>query len=295
MASIAAVAPSLNSDNIDWPLSRRLVATIMEASAPWLVLFGGDLDLAAVWQTIRLVNLSSPASPARLRPVPMLSVSAALGRPTTTTNARVASLIADGLCSRGRGGLSFRIPSARADAFTAASANTVAVFNRLIAAMAAEHAGGDTAHAIGTLEAMAARLDAMPPLLLETHYVNYAMRVVATLAIENEAPGIDALIFNTIIGVRPPGVEQQMALSYNPVPMTVRNLATRLDLPPETVRRRVKALVARQMLIVGKGGVTVPEPARQGEQIEIGARNIITSFYQMQRNLCAALLPIPPQ
>jgi DNA-binding Lrp family transcriptional regulator len=274
---------------IDWPLSRRLLATMMDASTPWLMQFDGDLDLAAVWQTIRLVNLSGETGRTALRPVPLRSVAASLGRPTTTTNARIMTLVAAGLCSRGRGGLCFAIPPARADAFAAASTNAIEVFNRLIMAMAAEHAEGNTAHAVGALEAVADRLTASPPILLEAHYVNYAMRVATTLATEHAAPGIDALIFNAIIGVHRREADAAVALRYSMPPESVRSLSMRLELPPETVRRRVKAMVAQGLLETGEGGVSVPEPARQGEQLASSARAIIQSFYQMQRGLAAAL------
>lgn len=278
-----------STDVADWPLARRLLATIMQASSPWLDIFDRDLDAAAIWASLRLANRAGR----QLRTDPDRPASAhgltlALGLPPADVAMRVRRLIGQGYCQRLQTGLLAVTPASLAPVFAQASTQTLAAFGDLIHELAAapDAVGAPCAAA----RRLAARLANASRDTLETHYLSYGLRVLRASAASFSPTGPDPLIFNAVISLAARADDGQTpGATHDHPPVSIHDLAAALGLTHDAVQRRVNRLIDLGVLERRADGVAVPEGQARDEPHRLNAGLIIKWFRQMQASLAAEL------
>ncbi|MEP9358684.1 hypothetical protein [Sphingomonas sp. KR3-1] len=225
------------------------------------------------------------------RPVSATAIALSMQLPHTTVRRRAAELVESGLLVRGNGGFSV------APAFFARG---------VLARMAAEDAA-DLARALHGLAAAdytlaATALDsgvtALPPGVVERLLLAFSLRALETLTdLYGDVTAGTIVAAITASNVRGVTENPELAARYAEEdmpppdalrePISLRALSRAIDLPFETVRRRVKTLMEQGTVISKGDGVIVPVQLLFGERHLENNRRIAMHFEQLLQTLMA--------
>lgn len=219
------------------------------------------------------------------RPVNATAIAHSMRLPHTTVRRRAAELVEAGLLVRGAAGFSVAPRFFEGDVLTRLAAEDAADLMRALRKLA----DLGYAPAAKALDAGAADL---PPGVIERLILAFSLRVLETLTDlygDVTAGTIAAAI--TAANVRRVTQDPQLSRLYSsedmPPPDTVREpislraLSRAVDLPFETIRRRVHALIVAGIVVRKDDGVVVPVAVLLSERHIGNNRRIALHFEQM--------------
>lgn len=231
------------------------------------------------------------------RPVTATAIAHSMRLPLTTVRRRVAELVDAGLLVRGAAGFSVAPAFFDGDTLTRLATEDMADLLRVLRTLAESGYGPAGA----ALDAGAA---ALPPGVVERLVLAFSLRALETLTeLYGDVTAGTIVAAITAINVR--GVTQDPRLSqlYSSedapppddlrAPVSLRALARAIDLPFETVRRRVAALVAADIVAWKDGGVFVPVRVMLSDRHIANNRRITLHFDQMLATLAALAAELP--
>lgn len=231
------------------------------------------------------------------RPVNATAIAHSMRLPHTTVRRRAAELVEAGLLVRSAAGFSVAPRFFDGDALIRLAAADAADLLRVLRALA------DSGYAPAT-KALAAGVAALPPGVVERLILTFSLRALETLTElygDVTAGTIAAAI--TAANVRRVTRDPQLAQFYSSegmpppdslrVPITLRSLAREIDLPFETVRRRVHALIAAGIVVQKGEGVIVPAEVMLSDRHVENNRRIALHFEQMLHT-CVNLSGVGP-
>lgn len=225
------------------------------------------------------------------RPITATAIALSMALPLTTVRRRAAQLVATELLVRQRGGFAIAPPC-----FTASKlANVNAAHAHDLIAMLRVLADAGYPPAV---RAIAADIAALPPGVVERPLLAFAMRAMETFA-ELYGDLTASTIVSAILALNIRHITHDPVLSLRYAgedtppgddvrrPVSLRTVAATIDIPFETVRRRVAMLVAEGVIVRHSDGVTVPTRIMLSERIIDNNRRIVGHFETMLDTLVA--------
>jgi len=223
------------------------------------------------------------------RPVNATAIAHSMRLPHTTVRRRAAELVEEGLLVRGDSGFCVAPGFFEGDVLARLAAEDAADLMRMLGTLA--EAGYDPA-----IAALDAGVTALPAGVVERLILAFSLRALETLTeLYGDVTAGTIVAAITAINVRRVTADPDLARLYSAEdmpppddlrePVTLRALARAIDLPFETVRRRVVALVAAELVAWKDGGVFVPARVMLGERHIANNRRITLHFDQMLATL----------
>ncbi len=223
------------------------------------------------------------------RPVNATAIAHSMRLPHTTVRRRAAELVAAGMLVRGDAGFSVAPGFFEGDTLARLAAEDMGDLLRTLHRLA--EAG--YAPALAALDSGAAGL---PPGVVERLVLAFSLRALETLtALYGDVTAGTIVAAITAINVRRVTQDPRLSQLYSGEdapppddlrePVSLRALARAIDLPFETVRRRVAALVSQELVAWKDGGVFVPARVMLGEHHIANNRRITLHFDQMLATL----------
>ncbi len=219
------------------------------------------------------------------RPVTATAVALSMRLPLTTVRRRAATLVAAGLLIRQRAGFAVAsrcFEDLKLATVAAANASDLAATLQVLA----------TSGYAPATRAVSAGVPALPPGVVERPLLAFAMRALETFT-ELHHDVTAGTIFSAIVALNVRHITHDPLLSEHYAgedappgddvrrPVSLRRLARVIDLPFETVRRRVAALTAADLIALHADGVTVPTRVIVGEKLVDNNRRMIAHFETM--------------
>jgi DNA-binding IclR family transcriptional regulator len=223
------------------------------------------------------------------RPVSATAIALSMRLPHTTVRRRTAELVESGLLVRGKAGFSVAPSFFENGVLAHLAADDASDLARALRALA------DAGYAPATT-ALNAGVAALPPGVVERLLLAFSLRALETLTdLYGDVTAGTIVAAITAANVRGITADPQLAARYAEEdmpppdtlrePISLRALSRAIDLPFETVRRRVRALVT-QGIVVSKGdGVIVPARVLFGARHIENNRRIALHFEQLLQTL----------
>ena len=259
------------------------------------VAFGSVLSASLAHQPLRdpasgeAIGLAAARD--RARPVSVSAIALAMGLPPTSVRRNADALVNAGFLVRGPTGYTVAARVFADGRFAAAVAGDADDVCRALSALG----DGGFEPAIMAVESGVADL---PPDVVSRLLLAFALRVLET-AIARHGHLATAVIVTAIVAANIRHITEDAALARNYAaedvippdtvrqPVALRTLARALDIPFETVRRRVAALVADGVVVWRDNGVIVPVVVLQSESFIADNRRIGQYFEQFIAALIA--------
>lgn len=219
------------------------------------------------------------------RPVNATAIAHSMRLPHTTVRRRAAELVAAGLLVRGPAGFSVAPDFFESDILTRLASADAADLMRALHKLA----GNGYAPAARALDAGAASL---PPGVVERLILAFSLRALETLtALYGDVTAGTIAAAITAANVHRVTEDPQLSKLYSSEdmpppdavrePISLRALSRAIDLPFETIRRRVHALIARGIVVQRGDGVMVPVEILLSPRHIDNNRRIALHFEQM--------------
>ncbi|MDG2533348.1 hypothetical protein P6144_06800 [Sphingomonas sp. HITSZ_GF] len=223
------------------------------------------------------------------RPVNATAIAHSMRLPHTTVRRRAAELVAAGLLVRGPAGFSVAPDFFRGDALSRLAAEDAADLVRMLRNLA------DSGYA-PAVRSLAVGVASLPPGVIERLILAFSLRTLETLtALYGDVTAGTIAAAITAANVRRVTEDAQLARLYSSedmpppdavrVPISLRALSRAIDLPFETIRRRVHALIAAGIVVRVGDGVMVPVAVLRSERHIENNRRIALHFEQMLQAL----------
>lgn len=288
----------------------RLVADFgIEVICAWMSALG-DLKPVVVFQGVHLANteflLADDAAAAAhaaegppdalRRPIRVHALAHSLGLSPETTRRMVNRLEADGYCERRPNGVIAPAEVMRRPVVTAAEDATLASFLRLLKDM---HQLGWRPPPVAALDQDDLSLEALAPVrrLLLLNIQDYAYRSVLECVPVHGNDYLRGLIFVAIMSENTQGVTYDPTLAWTFAsagspppdelrePVSIRSVAGRLGLPPETVRRYINQLLRLGHCQRGPEGIVIPTEFMMRPDLMRCGLNTYMWFLNMMRRM----------
>lgn len=225
------------------------------------------------------------------RPVNATAIAHSMSLPHTTVRRRAGELVERGLLVRSASGFNVAPRFFEGDAARRRADEDAADLLRMLETLAA----ADYTPAIAALDAGIADL---PAGVIERLLLAFSLRALETLTeLYGDVTAGTIVAAITAVNVRRVTADPELARLYAAEdmpppddirePVSLRALSRAIDLPFETVRRRVVALVAAELVAWKDGGVFVPAHVMLGERHIANNRRITLHFDQMLATLIA--------
>jgi DNA-binding Lrp family transcriptional regulator len=219
------------------------------------------------------------------RPVNATAIAHSMRLPHTTVRRRAAELVEAGLLVRSAAGFSVSPGFFETGILVRlATENAADVVRRL-------NALSDAGYAPAT-QAIDAGVASLPPGVIERLILAFSLRALETLTeLYGDVTAGTIMAAITAANVRRVTLDPQLSKLYSSedmpppdalrVPISLRALSRAIDLPFETLRRRVHVLIARGMIVRKGNGVMVPVAVLLSERHIDNNRRIALHFEQM--------------
>jgi hypothetical protein len=278
----------MSATNTGPPL--RAIAWIVDAwsldiISDWLHFFGGDRRMVEIYLFVLAANTQhligdatlsarrhgDPVTPADCRPVKIGAIAAGLGIDDETTRRHVAAMCADGHCLADRHGVVVELADAGAAVFTATPGGMPARLATLVTRL--KGLVLDTGYSAAAVAELATALDfdacrlvtaaTLVTLLVGRHITRTLFPTISLFGADRDSAAIYLTIYvdNTRTKMDDPRVLRADGWIDRELPadvlrpITVTDIARRLGLPTETVRRKANRLIDRGMIERVVGGV----------------------------------------
>lgn len=223
------------------------------------------------------------------RPVNATAIAHSMRLPHTTVRRRAAELVDAGLLARGASGFRVATRFFEGDTLARLAAEDAADLLRALGELA------DRGYA-PAIRALDAGVAALPPGVVERMILTFSLRALETLtALYGDVTAGTIAAAITAANIRRVTEDPQLSRLYSGedmpppdevrTPISLRALSRAVDLPFETIRRRVHALIAAGIVVRKGGGVMVPVAVLRGERHVENNRRIALHFEQMLQTL----------
>ncbi|MEH3035739.1 MAG: ArsR family transcriptional regulator [Sphingomonas adhaesiva] len=273
------------------PLTAFIHAVIISAGMQHLPYRRDDGE----WLPIGGAGVGAEARERLARPVSGSAIAHSMGIPLTTVRRHAADLVAAGLVERHARGFVVTDAFRRDPRLLAFAEADVADLSRMIEALA--QAGYAPARSWSPWV-----FDIVPAGVVERAIQTFALRVLETFTTNYDGflPGgiVAAIVAANVRAITAdPGLAARYGTDDSPPPddlrkpVSVRALAQELDIPFETVRRRVAALEEAGVVLRGARGVIVPGRMLRTPEHLANNRRITAHFDQLLGTLAALARP----